>query len=287
MKPNRSWVLLSAVLLILAAATVPALAQTEAEAEVGTDEPEVELTSRIKQISIAFRGGRFEGTTYLDLPVVDQRAQLAEGSNTVTLFNGEILDLGDARPVNGFDAPRKEIDPGQSFGVSIGFYLSDSFHIDLNATYVQSKAVLSMARFEDEQLVERVSGTDLDQWYEGFYDRSEYAGGSVDDNFKSYMGGISVSYDANSLRTLGLIPTFGMGFGGIINRFTVLEDKTALYFQLYGGLDLPISDTIHVNTLLTASTFGFQTEEVTYAEQVTTLTAQLGLTLHFDVKPIY
>lgn len=287
MKPNRSWVLLSAVLLVLAAATVPALAQTGAETEVGADEPEVELTSRVKQISLAFRGGRFGGTTYLDLPVVDQRAQLALGSNTVTLFNGEILDLGDARPVNGFDSPVKEIDQGESFGVNIGFFLSDSFHIDLNASYVRSQAVLSMARFESGELIERVYGADLDQWYEGFYDRTEYAGGSVDENFRSYMGGISVSYDAVVLRTMGLVPTFGMGFGGIINRFTVLEDKTALYFQLYGGLDLPISDTIHVNSIVTATTFGFQTEEVTYAEQVTTLTAQLGVTLHFDVKPIY
>lgn len=285
MKSNRSWVLTGALLLALTAATVPVLAQPETE--VGVDEPEEELTSRIKQISISLRGGRYGGTTYLDLPVVDERAQLAEGSNTVTLYNGEILDLGDARPVNGFDAPIKEIEPGESFGFNIGFFLSDAFHIDLNAGYVRSRAVLSMARFEDEVLMERVTGADLDPWYEGFYDRTDLTGGSVDDNFRSYMGGISVSYDAHTLRTLGLTPIFGMGFGGIINRFTVLEDKTALYFQLYGGLDLPISDRIHVNTLFKATTYSFQTEEVVYSEQVTTLTGQLGLTFLFDVKPIY
>ena len=144
-----------------------------------------------------------------------------------------------------------------------------------------------MARFEDDVLTERVYGEDLDSWYEGFYDQTNYAGGSVDPNFKSYMGGISVSYDANALRMFGLTPYFGMGFGGIINRFTVLEDKTALYFHLFGGLDLPLTRSLHVNTRFSGTTFSFPTEEVTYSEQVTTMTATLGLTLHFDVKPIY
>ena len=282
MKSYRSWVLMSAMLLVLA---LPVFAQTDSS--VAVDEPEEELTSRVKQISISFRGGHYGGTTYLDLPIVNDRAQLAEGTNDVMLYNGEILDLGDSRPEDGFDAPVKEIEPGEFFGINIGFYVSDAFHIDLNASYVRSRAELSMARFADGEFVERVYGEDLDAWYEGFYDSDIFAGGSVDESFKSYMGGISISYDAYSLKTLGAIPIFGMGFGGIINRFSVLEDKTALYFELYGGLDVPISDTVHVNGIFRANTFSFQTEEVSYAEQVTTMSAQLGLTLHFDVKPIY
>ena len=279
MKSNSSLVLMSAVLIALS--TVGALAQDE------VDEPVEELTSRVKTISISFSGGYYSGTTFLDLPVVDQRAQLADGSNHVTLFNGESLNLGDSRPENGFDAPAKEIDQGEIYGMNISFYLSDSFHIDLNASYSRARAFLSMARFEDDVLTERVYGEDLDAWYEGFYDQTNYAGGSVDPNFKSYMGGISVSYDANALRMFGLTPYFGMGFGGIINRFTVLEDKTALYFHLFGGLDLPLTRSLHINTRFSGTTFSFPTEEVPYSEQVTTMTATLGLTLHFDVKPIY
>ena len=271
--------LLSAMLLTLTASG--AMAQAEA------DEPVEELTSRVKKISISFNGGYYSGTTFLDLPVVDQRAQLADGSNHVTLFNGESLNLGDSRPENGFDAPMKEIETGEVFGVNIGFYMSDSFHLDLNASYSRSRAILSMARFQDDVLVERVYGEDLDAWYEGFYDETSYAGGSVDESFKSYMGGISVSYDAGNLKTFGMTPFFGMGFGGIINRFTVLEDKTALYFHLFWGLDVPLTRSIHVNTRISATTFAFQTEEVTYAEQVNTMTASIGLTLHFDVKPIH
>ena len=275
MKSKSSLVLMIAVLLALG--TVGALAQDEVD----------ELTSRVKTISISFSGGHYSGTTFLDLPVVDQRAQLADGSNHVTLFNGESLDLGDSRPENGFDAPAKEIEPGEFYGMNISFYLSDSFHIDLNASYSRSRATLAMDRFEDDVFIERVYGEDLDSWYEGFYDQTTYSGGSVDPSFKSYMGGISVSYDADTLKLFGLTPYFGMGFGGILNRFTVLEDKTALYFHLFSGLDLPLTRSIHVNTRFAATTFAFPTEEVAYSEQVTTMTATLGLTLHFDVKPIY
>ena len=202
MKSKSSLVLMIAVLLALG--TVGALAQDEVD----------ELTSRVKTISISFSGGHYSGTTFLDLPVVDQRAQLADGSNHVTLFNGESLDLGDSRPENGFDAPAKEIEPGEFYGMNISFYLSDSFHIDLNASYSRSRATLAMDRFEDNVFIERVYGEDLDSWYEGFYGQTTYSGGSVDPSFKSYMGGISVSYDADTLKLFGLTPYFGMGFGG-------------------------------------------------------------------------
>jgi hypothetical protein len=285
MSSKRLTLLLTLTCACLAAAVATAQTEsgTDAEAEVTTEE----LTSRVKSISMRFSGGYYAGTTYLDLPIVDHRAQLADGSNTVTLFNGEVLDLGPERPENGFDAPVKEIDPGEIYRLNIGFYLSDSFHIDLNVSYTRSRAILSMARFEDDAFVERVYGSDLDHWYEGFYDEERYIGGSEDGDFKSYMGGISLAYDAHALKTLGLTPYFGTGFGGIINRFSVLEDKTALYFELFGGLTLPLSEGFHINAQFSATTFAFPTEEVTYSEQVTALTGTLGFTMLFDVKPIY
>ncbi|MBU0742854.1 hypothetical protein KKG45_13905 [bacterium] len=281
MSSKRLMLLMAVSFACLAATAVPA--RTDAE----TDAPTEELTSRIKSISISFSGGYYSGTRYLDLPIIDDRAQLAEGSNTVTLFNGEELDLGTERPANGFDAPVKEIDAGEIYRLNIGFYLSDSFHFDLNASYSRAKATLSMARFENDLFIERVYGEDLDQWYEGFYDETRFKGGSEDSNFKSYMGGISLAYDAHTLKTFGLRPYFGTGFGGIINRFSVLEDKTALYFQLFGGLILPLSEGFHVNAQFTATTFALQTEEVTYSKQVTTMTGTIGITMLFDVKPIY
>jgi len=272
---------MSLIVPIACLATAAAFAQAEADAETE------ELTSRVKSISLSFSGGYYGGTRFLDLPIVDDRAQLAEGSNTVTLFNGEELDLGTERPVDGFDAPRKEIDTGEIYRMSIGFYLSDSFHFDLNASYCRAKAVLSMTRFEDEEIIGRLSGQAIDPWYSEFYTQSGLEGGSEDGDFKSYMGGISLGYDAHSLRTLGLTPFFGTGFGGIINRFSVLEDKTALYFELFGGLALYMSDSFNLNARFSATTFAFPTEEVSYSKQVTTMTATLGITMLFDVKPIY
>jgi len=256
MSSKRLMMLMAVSIACLAAAT--ASAQTDTEAE--TEPPLEELTSRVKNISISFSGGYYSGTTYLNLPIIDERAQLADGSNTVTLFNSEELNLGTERPTNGFDAPVKQIDPGEIYRLNIGFYLSDSFHIDLNASYSRAKAVLSMARFEDDLFIERVYGQELDQWYEGFYNETRFAGGSEDSNFKSYMGGINLSYDAHALKILWLTPYFGTGFGGIINRFSVLEDKTALYFQLIGGLALPLGESLRVNAQFSATTFAFPTE---------------------------
>lgn len=273
--------LMSLIVSIASLAAAVAPAQTDADAETE------ELTSRVKSISLSFSGGYYGGTTFLDLPVIDERAQLAEGSNTVTLFNGEELNLGTARPVDGFDAPMKQIETGEIYRMSIGFFLSDSFHFDLNASYSRAKAILSMARFEDDEMVERLSGQGLDPWYSEFYTQTDLVGGSEDGDFKSYMGGISLAYDAHTLRILGLTPFFGTGFGGIINRFSVLEDKTALYFELFGGLALHMSDSFNVNTRFSATTFAFPTEEVAYSKQVTTMTATLGITLLFDVKPVH
>ena len=282
MSSKRLLALLS-VLLVLSAVT-GALAQIEPPAE----ETEEELTSAIKKISIGFSGGYYSGLTYLELPVIDNRAQIAEGANAVTLFNGEVLDLGIERPANGFDAPIKEVVSDLSYSMCIGFYLSDVFHVNLNTSYTRSRAVLSMMRFEDELPAGRVFGNDLDTWYEEFYDNSDVlVGGNEDTGFKSYMGGFSLAYDASTLKIFGLTPYFGTGFGGVINRFTVLEDKTALYFQLFSGFDLAMSSNLHINARITATTFSFQTEEVGYKEQVTPLTGQFGLTWLFDVKPIH
>ena len=281
MFPKRLLILSLALMLLIAA--IPVLAQDEAPAE------EEELTSAIKKISLSVEGGWFSGTTFLSLPAVDARAQLAEGSNFVTLFNGEELDLGIEREQNDLDGPEKKIEAGNHFGGRIGFYLSDAFHIDLTGGYSTGKASISMLRFEDGEQQERVDGDDILDWVQELpkYDSQNITGGFTDDGFKSYMFGVGLAYDAYPLQTFGLVPYFGTGFGGVINRFTVLEDKTALYFRLYGGLMMPLGDSAQLSFRAAATTYSFSTEEVDYSEQVTSATLSLGLTWLFDVKPIH
>ncbi|MDO9170686.1 MAG: hypothetical protein Q7W29_02530, partial [bacterium] len=94
-------------------ALVPLAAVAQEDAGAGTAaSPEPE--SAIKKISISVGGGYYSGTTFFELPTLDLRAQVAPGSNTVTLFNGQELDLGIQRRPNCLDAPIKKIVPGEA-----------------------------------------------------------------------------------------------------------------------------------------------------------------------------
>ncbi len=230
-------------------------------------------TSAIKRIAISIEGGRYSGSEYFSLPALDERAQLEEGSNVVTLFNNQSLNLGDELPVDGFTAPRKEIDSGQAVSARVGFYLNDSFHVDLLASLALAEAKFSALQYIDGEPTVRVGGTEEDGW--------------VDSGFRAYQGGVQLGYDAASLGRLGLSPSFGMGFGGIINRFTILEDKTALYFQLYGELSRSLGNNFKVTGRYTATTYSLDTEEVEYSKQVTTYNMTIGLTWLFDANPVY
>jgi hypothetical protein len=231
-------------------------------------------TSAIKKITISFDGGTYSGAQYFDLPILDDRAQLEEGTNVVTLFNNDELDLGNEIPADdGFAAPRKEIGSGQSFAARVGFYLNDSFHVDLLGSLAIAEAKFSAIEYRDGLPLGRVGGTEEMGW--------------VDKGFKAYQGGVQLGFDAHNLKRFGLVPSFGMGFGGIINRFSVLEDKTALYFQLYGELSHSLGEHFKLTSRYTATTYSLNTEEVEYAEQVTTFNMTLGFTWLFDAKPIY
>ncbi|MDO9695809.1 MAG: hypothetical protein Q7W56_13900 [Candidatus Latescibacteria bacterium] len=246
-----------------------------------------EPTSSIKKIAISFGGGYYSGSTYFELPTIDLRAQVAPGSNTLTLFNGQELDLGIQRRPNCLDAPIKKIVPGQAANVRLGFYISDDFHMDLYGSYARSKAELSLLRYQDGEIAGRVEPDELKRWTDELYASQGIDGGFRDEDFRSFTGGANLVYDASAIRMFGLTPQFGTGFGGVINRFTTLEDKTALYFQLFGGLLMPLGDHLRVDLRGTATTFSFATEEVTYAQQVTMFVGSLGVTWLFDVKPIH
>jgi len=266
MSDLRSNALFTVLILVFACSAVTA---QDTPAPVDEDAP----TSAIKKITISFDGGTYSGAQYFNLPTLDDRAQLEEGTNIVTLFDNEELNLGNELPVNGLTAPRKEIESGQSYSARVGFYLNDSFHVDLLASLAIAEARFSALEYVDGVSIGRVTRGEAEGW--------------VDTGFKAYQGGIQLGYDAHSLKRFGLVPAFGMGFGGIINRFTVLEDKTALYFQLYGELSRNLSDNFKVTSRYTATTYSLDTEEVDYAEQVTTFNMTLGITWLFDAKPIY
>jgi hypothetical protein len=254
---------------IMALTAAPLFAQNNADAEDAE-----ELTSAIKKISVSFHGGYYSGASYFELPELDDRAQLEELSNTLRLFDNNDLDLGSEIPITGIGAPiSKELDPGSFYYARVGFYLSDAIHIDLFGSYTKSTASIHVSEFRFGERIGSVT----------FPEDSRY----LDNDFKVYMGGMSLQYDAFELQKLGFVPFFGFGFGGIINRFTALEDKTALYFQMSGGLAYPITDHFRLETRASVTTYSFSTEEVDYANQVVSTNFSFGGTFTFDVKPIY
>jgi hypothetical protein len=255
------------VLILIAAFSLAAAQDAPPPAE--DDVP----TSAIKRITISIDGGSYSGAQYFALPPLNERAQLESGSNVVTLFNNEEQDLGDELPVNGLTAPRKEIDTGQAFSARVGFYLNESFHVDLLAAVAIADAKFSALQYLDGEAVGRVGGTEAEGW--------------IDTGFRAYQGGLQLGFDASNLSRFGLVPSFGMGFGGIINRFTVLEDMTALYFQLFGELSRSLGDNFKLIGRYTATTYSLKTEEVEYSEQVTTYNMTVGFTWIFDANPIY
>lgn len=272
--PTRSKMSLFCLLLLLIA--LPLLAQ---ETPTPPPEEEEELTSAIKKISISVHGGHFGGATYFDLPILDERAQLQEGTNFIQLFNGKTKDIGTGRPYNDIGAPfEKRLDSGNFVAARFGFYLNDSIHLDISGSYTTASASIHVTNYVYDQN-EGMIGPGA----EGFTE----ADGYIDNGFKVYMGGMTLLYDAYEVKRFGLVPYFGFGFGGIINRFTELEDKTALYFQLVGGFALPITKSFRLEAQAMTTTYSFSTEEVEYNNQVVSSNFSLGATLMFDVKPIY
>lgn len=258
MKEISAFAILSLVLLFAATD----LRAQEAPPPLDGDEPP-EVAYSIKTITLSFFGGWFSGATFLDLPPLEARTQLEEGSDEVLRYDNTVFELPEY-----YDAPQKKIKPGRTFGGKVGFYLSEEFHLDLTAAVTFSEATTSFLNSDPEN----VGGPFREQL-------------DVDDSFTIYKGGGSLMYDITTVDFFGFMPYFGLGLGGIINRFSHLEDKTALYFELTAGLAYRLGNSLRISTQFSATTLSFPTEELVYSKQVTYGYASVGIVWVIDATP--
>lgn len=265
---------LGAAVLLLILHAGPALAQAEADAGNG-EVPEAEY--RLKRITLSVYGGSFSGGKFLELPRPWERTMVAEGSDELYQYDGTLFQNEEYLPMiqkryykTQFFAPIKKIEPGTMFGGRIGFYLSEEFHLDIRLSFAKSKATTSL-------LYDNPADFQMPEPTRLIVDE--------DKNFKSFLIGTDLSYDLRTLKMFGVTPFIGCGFGGIINRFSYLEDKTALYFQGNLGVAANLSSDVQLSALYMATTFSFTREELFYGKQVTYGMAAAQLTYVIDMIP--
>jgi hypothetical protein len=255
-------VLWAASLLLLASPDVRA--QTADPVANGAEVPEVNY--RLKRVSLALYGGTFSGGTFFDLPTTGLRTRFEEGSVPVYRYDGLPFTTLDSRF---YSAPRKEIESSTQIGGAIGFFLSDQFHLDLQLATAASRATTSFLFADPFTLEADTVRIQVDE----------------DPGFRAMMGGASLAFDATSLSFAGITPVASCAIGGIINRFTELEDKTALYFQVGVGLYHDFGSKARLSTQFSATTFSFAREELVYGQRVTYTNISLGLAYLVDMIP--
>ena len=268
------------------AAKAPAAAATAADkaappAVEAAEKPLEWKDYKVKAYTLSFYGGAFSGATYLDLMPISSRTMVAANDYTVFAYDGIGDDgeghLDEARNMTASDptarkynAPRKEIEAGTAFGGRIGIYVSDDFHLDLTGNYMSGRAVTTMLYNPD-------SSNPANTW-----NRIEV---DEDTGFAAYKGGVSLMYDATSATFLGLKPLLGFGLGGIINRFSVLEDKTALYLEGNFGLSARPTKNLEIVARTDVAVFAFEVDELGYANMVNYKNFLVGVSWFLDTVP--
>jgi len=243
----------------------------------------------VKAYRLEFFGGKYSGGTYLDSPPIKDRTVTQDGKDPLFAYNpdGSGILVDNLRVEDGiilyppldnnfpdrpnFNAPRKEIKSGQVFGARIGIYIADQFHLDIVGSYSSGTAVTTMLYDKDGEagtkfLPSRVTVEE-------------------DDGFKVYMGGLDAMYDANSAKFLGLTPHLGFGLGGIINRYSYLADKTALYLKGNLALSAHLTKNLDLFARADVTEFAFEVDELGYANMVGYTNLTLGLNWFLDVLP--
>lgn len=249
----------------------PADADTGQEVVTTSEVEELEWSDyTIKAYTLSLWGGSFSGATYLDNKELGPRTVLTEGAGDIIGYDGEVLpeSTGPLKPF--YDAARKEIKAGDAFGARIGIYIADDFHLDLNGSYASGEAVTSMI-FTDDPI--------------NAPDEKLRVQVDSDPGFKVYRGGISLMYNARPATTFGIVPRLGFGIGGIINRYSALEDKTGLYLEGNFGLTYELFDDIELAGQVDLTTFSFEVDELGYSEMVNYTTFSVGLSWFLDRVP--
>lgn len=229
---------------------------------------------KVKGYSLSFYGGAFSGATYLDLLPLGPRTVLTPGAGDIIGYDGTVLpeSLQPADPtLRRYNAPRKEIESGTAFGGRIGIYVSDDFHLDLVGNYMSGRAVTSMLYNPD-------SANPLNEWTRIEVDE--------DPGFKVYKGGVSLMYDATPAKFLSMTPTLGFGLGGVINRFSELKDRTALYLEGNFGLSVSPLDRMKLVARADVSVFAFEVQELGYSNMVSYTNFTVGAAWFLDTVPL-
>jgi hypothetical protein len=240
------------------------------------DEPELTWSDyTVKAYTVQIFGGWFGGTQYLNLPLTGPRAQYAE-LPLIMSYSGdwwqhgtEEGELNYHRPTRsgpGWDSPIKTIEDGITLGLKLCSYIGNQVHIDLLFAYSSAQASLTMVNREDE-----------DNVYRAEIDR--------DPNVQVLRAAMQISYDIHELSLVGLRPYLGIGFGGVLNRFSNLPDRGGLFLIGTFGLQRQLTDTFAFFVQGNLTAFAMSREELHYTKTVTYKDVSAGISLYFDAVP--
>ncbi len=249
----------------------------------------------VKGYSLSFGGGTFNGVTYLDLkPLGDRTAYPINtgdklGAGDILGYDNLPLEVSRARGSDGlflFNEARKEIKSGPVFSGRVGIYIAEHFHLDMAGSYATGEAEVSMVyRGETNDYFtqgQRYIGPELER---NKPPELRNPAAFVDESFSVIKGGIGLMYDAEPARFFGITPRLGFGLGGIINSYSHLKDKTALYLESTLALDFPVTHNLDIFAQADLTTFAFEIEELGYRDMVKYTMFTLGVSWFNDVLP--
>ncbi|MCP4293837.1 MAG: hypothetical protein GY780_18560 [bacterium] len=223
---------------------------------------------KVKAYSLTGFYGDFSGATYLENKPMDDRTVQEDGAADILAYDGGVLLV--SRDTDHYEAAHKEIQSGPAFGGRIGMFVNRDFHLDLVGYYATGKAVTSMQYTPDP--VNNPS-------------ESQRVVVDEDPDFSLVKGGVHLAYDARPAKFWGITPTIGFGLGGLINRYSELNDKTALYLEGNLGFKVNLFDNISLAGQADLTTFAYDVDELGYSNIVKYKTYTLGITWFIDVIP--
>lgn len=259
-------------MLLLALPTTVALAQdaTESDPLEADTQAEPDLVWKdylVKAYTIRVFGGMFGGDEYLNLPVKADRTYVDPESDRIMAYDGHWYtdqELDRER----YDGPTKTIEDGSTFGLRLGTYLTDNFHLDLVFSYTSTSAILTLM----DATPDNGGAPEEVEW-------------DTDDDVKIYRGALEMIYDFDTTQVFGIYPYLGFGFGGIINRYTYLEDVSGLYLVGTVGIERHIMGTASAFAQFSYTTFNMSRDELHYTETVAYTDLLFGLSFFMDVVP--